>query len=276
MADVVDRVCPSCGAPQPLKFCGDCGEKRITSHDYSIVHYTEHLVESLTHFDIRSFRAIGLLAVRPGELTRAFLDGRRKRLVAPIQLFIIINVVFALLGANTFRTPLRVQRGSWMAEAKERWIEHAQAATRVSSEEFEREFDRNAAIQAKTWIFMMIPAYALLLAALYGFRRYFFEHIVFATHFMAFVLLWILTGGMAMGVGLKLAGVRWTGQHFDNVISLVLLGGIVVYLFVALRRVYGDRWWAALPRSLALGVAFLPVLLAYRLMLFFVTIETMH
>src|SRR5262249_47273322 len=117
---------------------------------------------------------------------------------------------------------------------------------------------------------------ALLLAVLYGFRRYFFEHIVFATHFMAFVLLWILTGGIALGVGLKLAGVRWTGQQFDNVISLVRLGGILIYLFLALRKVYGDRWWAALPRSLALGAAFLPVLLAYRLMLFFVTIKTMH
>ena len=276
MADVVDRVCPSCGAPLTRRFCADCGEKHITSHDYSIVHYAEHLVESLTHFDIRSFRAIGLLAFSPGELTRAFLDGRRKRLVGPIQLFIIINVVFALFGANTFRTPLRVQRGSWMAETKERWIEHAQEATDVRIEEFEREFDRNAAIQAKTWIFMMIPAYALLLAVLYGFKGYFFEHIVFATHFMAFVLLWILTGGFAMAVGLKLAGVRWTGQQFDNVISLVLLAGMLVYLFVALRRVYGDRWWAALPRSLALGAAFLPVLLAYRLMLFFVTIKTMH
>jgi hypothetical protein len=51
---------------------------------------------------------------------------------------------------------------------------------------------------------------------------------------------------------------------------------MVVYLFVALRAAYGDRWWAALTRSLILGAAFLPVLLAYRLLLFFVTIETMH
>jgi hypothetical protein len=167
------------------RFCADCGEKHITSHDYSMVHFAEHLLESLTHFDVRSFRAVGLLAVKPGELTRAFLDGRRRRLVGPIQLFIIINVVFALVGANTFRTPLRVQRGSWMAESKERWIEHAKEARQVSTEEFEREFDRNAALQAKTWIFTMIPAYALLLAVLYGFRRFFFEHLVFATHFMA-------------------------------------------------------------------------------------------
>jgi Protein of unknown function (DUF3667) len=276
VADVVDRACPSCGAPLPQRFCADCGEKRITSHDYSIVHFTEHLVESLTHFDIRSFRAVGLLAFRPGELTRAFLNGRRRRLVGPIQLFIIINVVFALLGANTFRTPLRVQRGSWMAGTKARWIEHAQEASKVSPEEFEHEFDRNAAVQAKTWIFMMIPAYALLLAVVYGFRRYFFEHLVFATHFMAFMLLWILAGGMTMGIGLRLAGVHWTGQRFDNVISLVLLAGMIVYLFLALRKAYGDRWWAALTRSLLLGAAFLPVLLAYRLMLFFVTLKTMH
>ncbi len=51
----------------------------------------------------------------------------------------------------------------------------------------------------------------------------------------------------------------------------------LVYLFVALRRIYGDgtiRRRAALARRWSL--LFLPILLAYRLLLFFVTLKTMH
>ena len=45
-------------------------------------------------------------------------------------------------------------------------------------------FDDAAGLQAKTWVFAMIPMLALVTAALYGFRRYFFEHLIFATHLL--------------------------------------------------------------------------------------------
>src|SRR4051812_39674260 len=125
MTDVIDATCQSCGAPQPARFCAHCGEKRITTHDYSIVHYAEHLLEIFTHFDFRSFRAMYALVVKPGLLTRDYLHGRRRHYVGPIQLFVIVNIVFAFLGANTFRTPLRVQQSSWLPEIKQRMIDEA-------------------------------------------------------------------------------------------------------------------------------------------------------
>lgn len=275
MTDVSVARCASCGAPQPDRFCERCGEKRITTHDYSIVHFGESLLETLTHFDIRSLRALKILVLRPGELTRAYLDGQRKPYVGPIQLFVILNIVFAFFGANTFRTPLAVQRQSWLPELKQRMADNTRTQKALSDEEFEREFDRTAAVQAKTWVFSMIPVYAVCLAVLYGFRRYFFEHLVFATHFVAFVLLWILVAGISLNIAFRAAGVAGAGQR-DQLISLVLLLGLAAYLFLALKRVYGDGMILAAARSLTMVVLFLPVLRAYRLLLFFVTLKTMH
>ena len=101
--------CPSCGAAIDGRFCAACGEKRVTAHDYSITHFAEHVLESLTHFDFKSLRAVRTLVTRPGRLTRDYLDGRRRGYIGPIQLFVIVNVVFALVGPNSFRTPLSVQ-----------------------------------------------------------------------------------------------------------------------------------------------------------------------
>jgi len=274
VADVVHDVCVSCGKARPLKFCEHCGEKRITAHDYSIVHFSEHVIETFTHFDIKSLKAVKLLLLQPGELTRAYLHGRRKAFIGPIQLFVIVNVLFALTPANTFKTPLAQQRQSWLPALKHQMIEAAQAKKGLSDEEFEREFDRNAVTQAKTWIFSMISSYAMLLAVLYGFRRYFFEHLVLATHFMAWLLLWILVAGASIGLGQKLAGVRF--GDMDGIVSVAIVGGMVVYLSLALMRVYGDKWFAAVPRAVVLSVALVSVLRVYRMLLFFVTLYTLH
>src|SRR5215467_6098563 len=194
MTEVMSGTCPTCGTPQPSVFCSTCGEKRVTAHDYSIAHFAEHLVEILTHFDIRSLRAVKILAFQPGELTRAYLDGRRKPFIGPIQLFVILNVVFALLGGLTFRVGLESKDSGLFASQMQAAAAKAQARTHMDDADFEKEFARTAAIQSKTWIFLMIPMFAAELALLYGFRRYFFEHLIFSTHIHAFLLSWLVVG----------------------------------------------------------------------------------
>jgi len=71
----------------------------------------------------------------------------------------------------------------------------------------------------------MVPAYAICLAVLYGFRRYFFEHLVFATHFVAFVLIWILAAGIPLNIVFRAVGLAANAQR-DQIISLVLLLGL--------------------------------------------------
>ena len=109
MAEPAAAGCPTCGAAVNGRFCAACGEQRVTERDYSVAHYIGHVFESLTSFDIRSLRALWTLMARPGRLTRDYLDGRRRIYLGPVQLFVLVNVVFALAGANTFRTPLAVQ-----------------------------------------------------------------------------------------------------------------------------------------------------------------------
>jgi len=277
VVDAVDRVCPTCGAPLPRKFCADCGEKRITAHDYSLVHFGEALVENLTHFDVRSFRALWYLVAKPGRLTRDYLDGRRRRYIGPIQLFVILNVVFALTGGNTFRTPLSVQEHDWPAAALKRgMVAQAIEKSGVTREEFTRQFDQNAGVQAKTWIFSMIPAFAICMAALYGFRRYFFEHLVFSTHFYTVFLVTIVVVGFLFWQTLKLAGIHLTGQGFDEKVSLTIVGVLIVHTYFALRRAYEDRPIAAMLRAIAAGALVTPVLFGYRFLLFFVTLKTLH
>lgn len=182
-------------------------------------------------------------------------------------------------GWTPLNTPLQVQEHlAPLRQMKRAMVADAIAHKGVTREAFELSFNSSANSNSKTWVFVMIPAFAACLAAVYGFRRYFFAHLVFATHFYGFVLLYFLVSAYGLGLFATVAarsGFRVSALTLDrvSVVGLLIFG---FYLFVAFRRTYDDRVLAASLRAAAMTVAFVPVLFGYRLLLFFVTMRTMH
>src|SRR3954467_7770178 len=87
-------ACPSCGGETRGRFCGMCGEKEVTQHDYSLLHYLKELATAVTSLETNLFRSIWLLLSKPGLLSREYFDGRRVRYMKPLQLFVLLNVVY--------------------------------------------------------------------------------------------------------------------------------------------------------------------------------------
>jgi len=102
----------------------------------------------------------------------------------------------------------------------------------------ERPDDFNTAVfAALSYVhFLLLPILALLLKAFWR-RRYTIEHLVFATHFQAFLLLF---GSLAVTAISSVGRSGPVESIFRAVWQLVLM----VYLFLAVRRFYGGRWWA--------------------------------
>jgi hypothetical protein len=98
--------------------------------------------------------------------------------------------------------------------------------------------------------FLLMPIFAVLLKAFYR-RRYVAEHLVFSLHFHAFVL---LPGAMVVGVS-ALLGADAEGIG-GRVVSSTWVVALAVYLFVAMRRVYGESRRRTLLKMLALGFAY--------------------
>ena len=84
------------GTPAPLKFCPECGQE-TTLHPPTLGEFLHEFVGHYVALEGQLWRTLGLLLARPGRLTREYLDGRRRRYVLPLRLYLTASFVFFLV-----------------------------------------------------------------------------------------------------------------------------------------------------------------------------------
>ena len=99
--------CLNCGAELAGPFCHQCGQK---SHVHrTLTAFWHDLAHGVLHFEGKIWRTLPLLAWRPGDLTRRYVEGERARFVSPIALFLfsvfLMFAVFTLVGGPFAFTP---------------------------------------------------------------------------------------------------------------------------------------------------------------------------
>lgn len=108
-----------------------------------------------------------------------------------------------------------------------------------------REFSREYLEHAPHTVFVLLPIFAFILKLLYIRRgRYYAEHFVFALHvhaltFIAFMVMFLIGNAM----------VNWW-----------LFLGIMIYVWLAMKHVYGQGWFRTTAKYLTLGFAYLMLL----------------
>ena len=279
-------ACPSCGTESAGHFCTNCGEKRLGLEDRSFRHYLDMLFDFLTPFDSRGYRSLRYLVTKPGFLSVEQLRGSRVRYARPLSLFISINVLYyfsiALVGANTFTTPLSIQlhqNDYYPGFAGREVARHLRADTSHAAG-FEAKYNERTNILSKTLVILFIPIYAAIFYGLF-FRapRYFAEHIVVATHLWSFILLLL---AIVVPV-LAFVAMQWSGApsvasflaSHDNLVSVFLQVCIALYLALMLRRVYEAGYAFCATVAVVISWAFFHLVWCYRFFLFMITLHSL-
>lgn len=89
------HLCPNCGHKVDFHFCANCGQS-LREIRTSIWHLVMELIGELFAFDSKLFRSIKLIYLKPGLLTLAFIDGKRRSYIPPIRMCLFISVFFFL------------------------------------------------------------------------------------------------------------------------------------------------------------------------------------
>ncbi|MEO6550268.1 MAG: DUF3667 domain-containing protein [Ferruginibacter sp.] len=265
--------CPSCKHLVTDQFCPHCGEKRPGHHDYSIMHYVEETLEGFTHFDNKFFRSLKLLITRPGLLTLHHFEGRRIPYMKPLQLFIVCNVLFFLvLGKhNVFALTLSnyVDFSPYTSFGTRQAVE-AKASNQQSFNNLAEHFNEKMISQSKTFLIIFIPLIAAYLSLFFiGRKRFFVEHLTFATHFFSFLMLFYIMVRYVAEWPFSLITGKNYSSTFDLTISLLTLSVLAVYFGRAAKRFYGISKLKAALSGLFFTVIFTFSIYAYRMFLFY-------
>ena len=94
------QLCLNCGYAFRVdaghnNYCPNCGQENHNPRQ-PILHYLIELLESLFHFDSRSWLTLRTLIFRPGVVTRDHINGIRQRYTPPNRLFIFSLAVFII------------------------------------------------------------------------------------------------------------------------------------------------------------------------------------
>jgi hypothetical protein len=91
--------CLNCGTLLAGEYCHVCGQRAHVHRTLSA--FWHDLLHGVLHFEGKIWHTLPLLAWRPGELTRRYIEGQRARFVSPIALFLFsVFVMFAVLSAS--------------------------------------------------------------------------------------------------------------------------------------------------------------------------------
>ena len=249
-------TCRDCAAPLHGPWCAQCGQRdvpldppfRELVRDAAV-----DWVQDLLHVEGKLLRTLRVL-LRPGALTLEHAAGRRTRYVTPRRLYLTCSVFFFLLAAALPTPPVAPSPGKdhvvqvgplrmhLSPKGPEQLVQEAQAAhglerlwlthlARARADTVRLQQAADSTLPKA--MFALMPVFALILHVAYrrkGLR--YVRHLTFALHVHAFaflllplVLLARLSGSAPLRQGVTLA-VAWA---------------VMGYLYLAMRRVYGEE-----------------------------------
>ena len=91
------EVCLNAGTKLAGQYCGNCGQ-RATSRLISVWELLRDAVGDRLELDSRLWRTLVPLVIRPGQLTRDYLEGRRARVMPPFRMYLVLSILFFLVA----------------------------------------------------------------------------------------------------------------------------------------------------------------------------------
>lgn len=253
-------VCKNCGIELSGRFCSRCGQ-RDKPLDPSLHDLVHELVHEFLHFDGKIVTTLKALVLKPGRLSADFLAGRYARYIGPVRFYLVLSVLFFLTAAyssqhasivhqstgkrDAFAIDLKLMKGN--AGSKE----EAHTRELISKAVNDPELFRHAFLSNISRVmFVIVPLFALGLRIAYrNHNRRYPSFVYFSLHYHSFVFLALTVFWLA---GLTRVAL------LQSVVGWAVLVWIPVYLFVALREVFGGSRIVTVLKMAALGAFYLP------------------
>jgi len=254
--------CRNCDAPLTGAYCAACGQKALHDQDRRFITLLLGFFAELSSLDGRFWRSLLALVIRPGAMSRAWIDGRRLQYISPLTLFLIANAIYFLSPSlSDFDLTLVDQTH----QAHSRWTRPLLDALLAARSETLAQFATAYAIASgnvgKLLLIVHVPFMALALSMLRRDRGIWFaEHVIVALHLFTFVLLFMQ--------------VQPLFDVLPDAAEIALLPIVLIgHAALSLRRAYRAGWlWSTLAAVAVVATLVAANLYVYRTLQFLIAL----
>ncbi len=261
--------CLNCDAPLHGGFCAECGQRAVPA-DPTVRELAGDAWQEFTGYDGRIMSTIRGL-VRPGFLTRQYVDGRRAHYLPPVRIYLIVSVLYFVIaaaapedartGQSTMSGPGGMRIGitndgramGMSDEERAELLENADSAPWIIRPMIRSVAEDPQAFRSRMFTIMprvffgMLPVFAGVVALFYR-ACHFPTALVFAVHLHAFAFI-----AFAIAEASKFTGSPRLADAVSGVMA-VIFG---IYALRAFRNVFGGRWPVTIAKSVAIGFVYL-------------------
>ncbi len=110
--------CLNCGTRLRGQYCGSCGQ-RARSRLISLWELITDAFGDLFELDSRLWKTLGPLLLKPGQLTRDYLSGKRARFMPPFRTYLVLSLLFFLVAFFDPVGDLELETGEQPTAAEE-------------------------------------------------------------------------------------------------------------------------------------------------------------
>ncbi|HJU41364.1 MAG TPA: DUF3667 domain-containing protein [Vicinamibacterales bacterium] len=264
--------CLNCDGDLQGPFCASCGQRAVPP-DPTVRELAGEAWNELTGYDGRIMATIrGLM--RPGFLTRQYMNGRRANYLPPLRVYLIVSVLYFLLAASAPEIGdqgqignvggpggMRIgvtrtgEKGPFSAGELAELRAQVDTAPWYLRPMIRSVVDDPNGFRARMFtimprvFFALLPVFAGLVALFYR-RRHFPTALVFAVHLHAFAFV-IFTVSEA----LKFTRNEWITDGVGLVMALIF----VIYAVTSFRAVFGGSWLVTIAKAFGVGFLYLIV-----------------
>ncbi|MEM9895316.1 MAG: DUF3667 domain-containing protein [Bacteroidota bacterium] len=266
--------CLNCGETVTDAFCQRCGQRVRDNLDRSLGRLLGEFFGNIFFLDNRFLISIWFLVRYPGRMTTEFLEGKRKKFISPVTLFLFINLIYFLVNPlSDYSLALYDQAysqpySSWTIN----WLEDKLQERGMSFQEYSSIYQNASDNISKSIMIINAPMIALVLYLItFRKRKYYFDSLIYSFHFFTlFMLSWVMLDWIGNLFYLLMEDVPEMMENITFLLFTFLLP--ILYAILSIRRFMNLRWYWSIPAGFAVLLSVLIAQFAYRFIIFVTTL----
>ena len=269
--------CKSCENEFEGLYCNICGEKVITPEDKKIKHFIGEFINAVSFADSKFWRTLRSILFKPGEFSRNFVDGRRKKYMRPIALFLFANLVYFFLPLfNTFHSSLGTQtraKNFFYSSLAYEMVMDKIEKDNIRLEEYEIRYNAKTKELSKIFLILLVFILSFFMWVFHNPKKsYLSENVTLSLEFMTYVILIAVQLQGVIAVLFRAVGYgHLVSETFITIVAIFL---IFYFLIKSEFNFYSSRKVMAAANSIAGIIYFAVAVSIYRAFLFFITFWT--